>query len=100
MAREEAAVDDGSVIVRDDGCGNVPALPAGVRSAIGEVDVLAVHAEARVEAAELVEHLASKEEKRAEQPVGFDRLRMALVEVVVRTLRVRSCEPPQRRAAD
>ena len=99
--REEAPVGHGRVVVRDDGGRHVPALPARVRGAVAEVDVLAVEAEARVEAAELVEHRAAQEQEGAEHPVGLDRLGRALVEVVVRALAlVAADELAQRRAAD
>ncbi len=81
--------------------GHVPALPAGAGGAVAEVDVLAVEAEALVEAAELLEHRAAQEQEAAEHPVGLDRLGRPLVEVVVAALvLVRVDEEPQRRAAD
>src|SRR5262249_60117501 len=54
--------------------------------AVADVDVLTVEPEARVEAAELLEHPAPEQEETAEQPVGAHRLGGILVEVVVRTL--------------
>ena len=53
---------------------DVPALPAGLRGPVAQVDVLAVEAEALVEAAQLVQHLAAQEQEGAQHPVGFDRL--------------------------
>ena len=47
VPREEAPVDDGRVVVRHDGVGDVPALPARLRRAVAEIDVLAVVAVAR-----------------------------------------------------
>jgi hypothetical protein len=73
-AGQERAVGDGGVGVHHTRGGDVPALPASRRSPVGEVDVLAVEAEAFVEAAELVEHLAAEQQERAEHPVGFDRI--------------------------
>jgi hypothetical protein len=57
-----------------------PSPPGG---AVAEVDVLAVEAEALVEVAELLEHLAPQQEECREHPVGLDRLRRAVVEQVV-----------------
>ena len=57
MAGQEALVDDCRVCVRYERLGDVPALPARLRRAVAEVDVLAVVAEARVPAADLVEQL-------------------------------------------
>ena len=70
----------------DDRRGHVPALPAGLRRAVVEVDVLAVHPEARVPAADLVEHRAAQQQERAEHPVRLHRLGRALVEQVVAAL--------------
>src|SRR4029077_15817718 len=42
--------------VADDRVRDVPALPAGLRGPVREVDLLAVHAEAGVVTAELVQH--------------------------------------------
>src|SRR3954454_19951232 len=55
-AREEAPVGDSLVVVDDDRVGYVPALPAGLARAVGEVDVVAVQSIALIEAAELLEH--------------------------------------------
>jgi hypothetical protein len=86
--------------VGDDGVGHVPALPAGLRGAVAEVDVLAVEAEAGVEAAELVQQLPSQEQERAEHPVRLHRLRRELVELVVLDLaRLRAQDLPERRPA-
>src|SRR4051794_9990371 len=84
--RGEAAIDDGRVVVLHARARHVPALPARLRGAVAEVDVLAVHAEARVEAADRVEQLAAQEQERAEQPIGFDGLLRALVQQVVPAL--------------
>ena len=62
---------------RTDGLRDEPALPAGLPGPVAEVDVLAVEAEAFVEAAELVEHLAAQEEERAEHPVRLASARRA-----------------------
>ena len=83
---EEALVGDGLVVVDRDRLRDVPALPAGLARAVGEVDLLAVEPVALVEAAELVEQLAAEEEERAEQPVGGGRLGRVLVEQVVAAL--------------
>ena len=99
--REEPLVGERVPAVRDDRARHVPALPPGPRGAVAEVDLLAVHAEARVVAAELVEHLAAEEERAAEHPVGLDRLGRVLVEVVVRALALLRREgAAERRAAD
>ena len=82
-------------------CGHVPALPAGLGGPVAEVDVLAVEAEALVEPAELVEHLAAQKQERGEHPVGLDRLGRALVEqVVVDLARLRAQGLPERRSPD
>ena len=48
----------------------MPALPAALRGSVGEIDVLAIEAEALVEAAELVEHLPAQEQEGAELDGG------------------------------
>src|SRR5438874_11615664 len=63
--------------------GDAPALPACPGGPVAEVDVLAVHAEAAVEATELVQHRPAQEEEGAEHPVRLDGLRRPLVEEVV-----------------
>src|SRR4029079_10922088 len=65
---------------------DVPALPTRRCGAVAEVDLLAVHPEDRVVAAELVEHGPAQEQRAAEHPVGLDRLLRPLVELVVPTL--------------
>src|SRR4030095_319059 len=87
--------------VCDDRFGHVPAFPAGLRGPVAEVDVLAVETEAGIEAAEVVEHLAAKQEDRGRHPVGRSGLRRALVELVVVDLScLRAQGLPQGRAAD
>src|SRR4029079_7601712 len=81
--REEPPIGDRRVAVRDDRLRDVPALPAGFRRAVAEVDVLSVEPVARVEAAELVEHLPPEEEEGREHPVGLRRLRGPVLEEVV-----------------
>ena len=82
--REPAPVGLRFVFVADDCRRNVPALPPGEHRAILQVDVLAVQAKGRIEAAELVEHLPPQQEEAAEHPVGLDGLlRIGLVEVVM-----------------
>ena len=86
---------------RDGRLRDVPALPAGLRGPVAEVDVLAVEAEALVEAAELVEHLAAQEEEGGEHPVGLDRLgRPVLEQVVVELPGLRAEDRAQRRPPD
>ena len=86
--------------VADDRGRHVPALPPGLRGPVAEVDVLAVHAEARVEAAELLEHRPAHEQERGEHPVGLHGLLGSLVEEVVRPLPLeRREDEAQRRAA-
>ena len=65
VLRQELLVDHGRVLVAHDGGRNVPALPAGARGAVVEIDVLAVHAEAGIPTADLVEHLPSQQQERA-----------------------------------
>src|SRR3954453_21812207 len=84
--RQEAPVRDRNMPVRDDRGRHVPALPARPCGAVGEVDVLAVEAEALVEAAELVEHRAAQKQEAAEHPVRLDGPGGPLVEVVVAVL--------------
>src|ERR1700693_817005 len=72
--------------VADGGLRDEPALPAGPLGAVAEVDILAIEAKALVEAAELVEHLAPKEEEGAEHPVGLHRLCGTLLDQVVAAL--------------
>ena len=86
VAGEEPAVDHGRVLVVHDRGGHVPALPARLRGAVVQVDVLAVHAEAGVEAADLVEHRAPEEEERREHRVRLRGLLGPLVEEVVLAL--------------
>src|SRR5919108_3970870 len=101
VAAEEPPVRLGSMGMPDDRVRDVPALPAGLGSSIGEVDLLAVEAVAVVEAAELVEHLAAQEQERAQHPVGLDRLLRPLVEQVVIPLALlRAEQAPQRRPAE
>src|SRR5581483_10103869 len=95
-AGEEAPIGKRVPAVGHDRRRHVPALPPGLRRAVAEVDLLAVHREARVEAAELVEHRAPEEQEAAEHPVRLDRPGRALVEVVVRSLPL---ERPEERAA-
>src|SRR3954451_13195447 len=71
---------------------HVPALPARLRSSVGEIDVFAVEPEAGVEAAEVLEHRATQEHKAAEKPVRRHRLVRLVAEVVVLAL------PLERRA--
>src|SRR6266545_1712112 len=95
--REERVISDRRVGVLHDRLRYVPALPAGLRHPVTQLDVLAVQPEAFVEAAELVERGPPKEEESAEHPVGLDRLGRALVEEIVPTLpALRAKEPPQR----
>src|SRR6266536_4897305 len=82
-ARQQPVVDLGRVALRDHGSRDVPALPACLRRAVTELDVLAVEAEALVEAPELVKPLATEKEERAQHPVCGDRLARALVQQVV-----------------
>src|SRR4051794_31723962 len=98
--RREAMVDDRGVVVPHARRRHVPPLPPRPRGAVAEVDVLAVHAEARVEAADRVEQLAAQEQERAEQPVGLDRLLRPLVQQVVPALALerREQQPPRRPA--
>src|ERR1051326_4741520 len=96
-AREETPVGLALPLVADDRRRDVPALPARLRGAIAEIDVLAVQREAGVEAAELVEHRAAEAEEAAEQPVGLHRLDGLLAEVVVGVLvRERRGKPAKR----
>src|SRR4051812_19513689 len=81
--REKAAVGHRLVVVDDDGARDVPALPAGLARAVGEVDVLAVEVVALVEPAELLEHLPSQEQERAQEPFGRRGLVGLLVEQVM-----------------
>src|SRR3954468_12272198 len=64
-AREPPLVGLRLVLVAHDRLRDVPALPAGARRAVLQVDVLAVEAEALVEPAELLEHLAPQEQEGA-----------------------------------
>ncbi len=101
VTREEALVDHRRVLVVDNGVGDEPALPAGLRGAVVEVDVLAVHPEARIPAADLVEHGAAEQDERAEHRVGRDGLVRLLAEQVVSPLPAQRREQePQRRAPD
>ena len=88
-------------VVRHDCLRHVPALPARLRRAVAEVDVLAVVAVPGVPAADLVEHRAAHEQERTEHPVRRNGLGRPLVEGVVVALRlVRRSEPANRRPAD
>src|SRR2546422_8453202 len=80
---EQLAVDNGRVKVSNDRGRDVPALPPGFGSPVTEVDVLAVETELFVEAAELLEHFASKQQERGEHPIRLDRLGRPLVQKVV-----------------
>src|SRR6516164_9031851 len=81
--------------------GHVPTLPVRLREPVAEVDLLAVHAEALVEAADLVERRSAYQHEPPEHPVGFDRLGRALVELIVVALAFERRErPPERRAPD
>src|SRR5690349_2151994 len=98
---EEPRVRGALPLVMHDRSRDVPALPSGLRGAVAEVDVLAVEAEAGVEAAELLEHRAAQEHEAAEQPVRRDRSVGLVVEVVVLALRLeRRAQATQRRAPD
>ncbi len=103
---EEALVDHGRVLVVHDRGRDVPALPPGLRGAVVEVDVLAVHPVAGVPAADLVEHRAAQQEEGAEHRVCFHGLVGPLVEQVVAALPFERREqlpqrrPPDERAAD
>src|SRR6266536_6403555 len=100
-AGEEPAVGLGSVDVRDDGLGHIPALPARTRCAIAEVDVLAVESVALVESAELIEQLPAKKQECAQHPVGLDRAGGTVVELVVSPLALlRVDEPSQGCSSD
>src|SRR3954464_4722264 len=85
---EPPPVGLGLVLVPYDRAGDVPALPAGLRRAVLQVDVLAVEAERGIESAELVEHRPAQEQEAAEHPVDLHGLvRQRLVEVEVAALR-------------
>src|SRR5919202_6474441 len=99
--REETAVGLALPLVPHARLGDEPPLPTRLRGAIAEVDVLAVEAEALVEATEFVEHLAAQEQERAHHPVGLDRGRRAVVQQVVRPLPPLGIEEePERRPAE
>src|SRR5437773_6806205 len=106
LPRQEPPVRDRGVLMPNGRLGDVPALPAGPRRAVTEIDVLSVEAVTLVEAAQLVEHVAPQEEERGEHPVGLDRLGRPLVEQVVVPLPCLRMEertegsPPDDRAAD
>ena len=69
---EEALVDHGCIVVPNDRVGDEPPLPAGLRGAVGDVDVLDVVPVAAVPAAELLEHPpAHQQTGAAEQPVAL-----------------------------
>src|SRR2546423_5168838 len=74
VLRQELLVDHGCVLVAHDGGRDVPPLPAGTGGTVVEVYVLAIHAEAGIPAADLVEHLAPQQNERAEHRVGGNRL--------------------------
>src|SRR4029450_8808523 len=105
-ARADGLVRQRLPAVRADRLRDVPALPARLRSSVTEVDLLAVHPETGVVAAELVEHRAAEGERPAEHPVGLDRLLRPFVELVVRALALERREqvakrcPADQRAAD
>ena len=99
--RQEPLVGHPSMGVNDGGGGNEPALPARAHRPVAEIDVLAVEAEAVVEAAELIEHLTPQEDERADQPLGVGGLgRLLVQEVVVALARPWVEEPAKRRPAD
>src|SRR6476659_8112651 len=81
-ACEDSVVRDRRMCVYDDCVGNVPAFPTRFRGSVTEVDVLAVEPEAGIEPAELVDHLAAKEQERGEHPVSVNRLGRPLLELV------------------
>ena len=62
--------------------GHVPALPAVALRAVLQLDVLPVHGEALVEAADLVEHAPAQQQAGAEHPVALDRSLGLLCQVV------------------
>src|SRR5580765_5702845 len=98
-AREEPAVGHPLPFVVNDRIGDVPALPAGLRGAVAEVDVLAVEAEAGVEPADLSQHRATQEHEAAEHPVGLHGGGRVLAEVVVRLLLLEwRSKPTERRS--
>src|SRR6202162_4587596 len=72
--------------VADGGLRDEPALPAGPLGAVAEVDILAIEAKGLVDDAELVEHLARKEQEGADHPVGLHRLCGTLLDQVVAAL--------------
>src|SRR5688572_10843512 len=98
---EEALVGRRIPAMANDRAGHVPALPARRCRPVAEVDLLAVHPEAFVEAAELLQHRAAEQEAAAEHPVGLDGLGWTLVEeVVVALVLERRAQAAERRAAD
>src|ERR1044072_5149949 len=100
-SRQETAIRLALPLVAHPRGRDVPALPASLRGAVAEVDVLAVEAEAGVEAAQLVEHRAAQQDEAAEEPVRLRGLRRILAEVIVRALaRERRQQTAQRRPAD
>src|SRR5215213_3431981 len=97
---EESRVRLAFPFVPHDGGGHVPALPARLRGAVGEIDVFAVEPEAGVEAAELLEHRAAQEHETPEEPIRPHRLVRLVAEVVVLALPLeRRTQTAQRRAA-
>src|SRR5690349_9058074 len=87
-AGEPVLVRLGLVLVTDDGGRDVPPLPPGLHRAVLKIDVLAVEAEALVEAAELLEHRPAHEQEPAEHPIRLNGLAgRGLVEVEVPALR-------------
>src|SRR5205814_9660043 len=89
--REEVRVEDGLVLVVDDGARYPPALPARLHRAITEVDVLDVELVTGVPPADLVEHRPAHEEEGAEHRVDLQRAVDGRIEQVMAAL------PAQRR---
>src|SRR5439155_21024013 len=83
---EEPAIGLGRVDVADYRLRHVPALPARLLGPVAEIDVLPIHAEARVEAAQLVEHLPAEQQEGSEHPVRFGRLGRPVLEQVMLAL--------------
>ena len=99
MAAEEPLVDHSGVRVVDDCLRDEPALPARLRGAVGDVDVLDVVPEAGVPAADLLQHRAAHQQAgAAEQPVALDRLDRARA-VVSGLVLVGATQEPERRSA-
>jgi hypothetical protein len=99
VAAEEPFVDHGGIRVADDRLGDEPALPARVRGAVGDVDVLDVVAETGVPTADLHQHRAAHQQAgAAEQPVALHRLSGARA-VVPGLVLVRAAQEPEGRSA-